>query len=98
MATTTTLLLSIRWCSYFIQSLTASVPVLYLLSSLKSIRLQLAKKRRVPAYIIFPDATLHQMILHKPQTLEEMGQLNGVGPQKLEKYGQAFLEVVKGFD
>ena len=66
-----------------------------LLSSLKSIRLQLAKKRRVPAYIIFPDATLHQMILHKPQTLEEMGRLNGVGPQKLEKYGEVFLNVIK---
>ena len=66
-----------------------------LLSSLKSTRLQLAKKRRVPAYIIFPDATLHQMILHKPQTLEEMRQLNGVGPQKLDKYGEVFLNVIK---
>ena len=66
-----------------------------LLSSLKSTRLQLAKKRRVPAYIIFPDATLHQMILHKPQTLEELGQLNGVGPQKLDKYGEVFLNVIK---
>jgi len=66
-----------------------------LLSSLKSTRLQLAKKRRVPAYIIFPDATLHQMILHKPQTLEEMGQLNGVGSHKLDKYGEVFLNVIK---
>ena len=66
-----------------------------LLSSLKSTRLQLAKKRRVPAYIIFPDTTLHQMILHKPQTLEEMGKLNGVGPQKLDKYGEVFLNVIK---
>ena len=66
-----------------------------LLSSLKSTRLQLAKKIRVPAYIIFPDATLHQMILHKPQTLKEMGRLNGVGPQKLEKYGEVFLNVIK---
>jgi len=35
------------------------------------------------------------MILHKPQTLEEMGQLNGVGPQKLDKYGEVFLNVIK---
>ena len=69
-----------------------------LLSALKSKRLELARKRRVPAYIIFPDATLHQMLLHKPQTLEEMGKLNGVGPQKLENYGEVFLKVVKEFD
>ena len=65
-----------------------------LFSALKSKRLELARKRRVPAYIIFPDATLHQMLLHKPQTLVEMGKLNGVGPQKLEKYGEAFLSII----
>ena len=53
--------------------------------------MELARKRRVPAYIIFPDATLHQMLLHKPKTLEEMAKLNGVGAQKLEKYGEDFL-------
>ena len=57
--------------------------------------MELARKRRVPAYIIFPDTTLHQMLLHKPQTLEEMGRLNGVGPQKLEKYGKDFLSVLQ---
>ena len=65
-----------------------------LFSALKSKRLELARKRRVPAYIIFPDATLHQMLLHKPQTIREMGKLNGVGPQKLEKYGEAFLSII----
>ena len=69
-----------------------------LFSALKSKRMELARRQRVPDYIIFPDTTLHQMLLHKPQTLEEMGRLNGVGPKKLEKYGQAFLEVVKGFN
>ncbi len=65
-----------------------------LFSALKSKRLELARKRRVPAYIIFPDATLHQMLLHKPKTIGEMGKLNGVGPQKLEKYGEAFLSII----
>ena len=65
-----------------------------LFSALKSKRLELARKRRVPAYIIFPDSTLHQMLLHKPQTIGEMGKLNGVGPQKLEKYGEAFLSII----
>ena len=65
--------------------------------ALKSKRMELARKRRVPAYIIFPDSTLHQMLLHKPQTLEVMGRLNGVGPQKLEKYGDSFLNVIKQY-
>ena len=56
-----------------------------LFSALKSKRMELARKRRVPAYIIFPDSTLHQMLLHKPQTLEEMGKLNGVGASKIRE-------------
>ena len=59
--------------------------------------MELARKLRVPAYIIFPDSTLHQMLLHKPQTLEVMGRLNGVGPQKLKKYGDSFLNVIKQY-
>ncbi len=69
-----------------------------LLSALKSIRLKLAKKRGVPAYIIFPDTTLHQMITNKPQTLVEMSEINGIGPQKLEKYGEIFLSIIKDFN
>ena len=62
--------------------------------ALKSKRIELARRRRVPAYIIFPDATLHQMLIHKPQSLEAMGKLNGVGSKKLEKYGEAFISVI----
>ena len=36
----------------------------------------------------------HQMLLHKPKTLEEMAELNGVGPQKLDKYGEDFLAIL----
>ena len=68
-----------------------------LFSALKSKRMELARKRRVLISIIFPDATLHQMLLHKPQTLEEMRRINGVGPQKLEKYGE-FLSVIIGYN
>lgn len=66
-----------------------------LLISLKSIRLKLAKEKRVPAYIIFPDVTLHQMLLQKPKNLEEFGRLNGVGPQKLKKYGESFINILR---
>ena len=62
--------------------------------ALKSKRIELARRRRVPAYIIFPDATLHQMLIHKPQSLEAMGKLNGVGSKKLEKYGKDFISII----
>ena len=42
-----------------------------LFSALKSKRMELARKRRVPAYIIFPDATLHQMLLISPKLLKK---------------------------
>ena len=66
-----------------------------LLTSLKSNRLMLAKEKRVPAYIIFPDTTLHEMVVLKPKTLNDFSKLNGVGPQKLENYGESFINVIK---
>ena len=65
-----------------------------LLIDLKLMRLKLAKELRVPAYIIFSDATLHQMVLHKPKTHDEFSRLNGVGLQKLNKYAEIFLKVI----
>ena len=65
-----------------------------LLTNLKSMRLKLAKELRVPAYIVFSDATLHQMVLHKPKTHDEFSRLNGVGLQKLNEYAEFFLKVI----
>ena len=65
-----------------------------LLIDLKLMRLKLAKELRVPAYIIFSDATLHQMVLHKPKSHDEFSRLNGVGLQKLNKYAEIFLKVI----
>ena len=66
-----------------------------LLSSLKKLRRQLAQKKGVPAYIIFSDRTLIEMSNLKPQSLEEMLFVNGVGKHKLELYGSAFLNEIK---
>ncbi|MCZ0931682.1 MAG: DNA helicase RecQ [Oligoflexia bacterium] len=66
-----------------------------LLSNLKKLRLQLAREKEVPAYIIFSDRTLIEMAILKPQSLEETLSINGVGKQKLELYGDAFLKVIK---
>ena len=66
-----------------------------LLSSLKKLRFKLAREKAVPAYIIFPDRTLIEMANSKPKNLEEMLSVNGVGKQKLELYGNAFLNTIR---
>jgi ATP-dependent DNA helicase RecQ len=60
-------------------------------SELKTLRLELAKERTVPAYVIFSDATLLDMIAKRPTTRKEMLEVNGVGHGKFEKYGDIFL-------
>ena len=67
-----------------------------LLSALKARRRALAEAQRVPAYVIFADRTLIEMAETRPQTLDDMARISGVGAKKLESYGQAFLEVVAG--
>lgn len=67
-----------------------------LLSALKAKRRALAEAQRVPAYVVFPDRTLIEMATQRPQTLDDMARLNGVGAKKLSSYGAAFLEVITG--
>ena len=62
-----------------------------LLSALKARRRALAEAARVPAYVIFADRTLIEMAQSRPQTLDEMARVSGVGAKKLESYGAAFL-------
>ncbi len=63
--------------------------------ALKAKRMELAREQGVPPYVIFHDSTLLEMLNRKPQTLNEMGQISGVGQSKLAKYGDAFLQVVE---
>ncbi len=58
---------------------------------LKALRKQLADQRKLPAYIVFSDATLRAMACLRPQSLDEFLGLPGVGPKKLAEYGEAFL-------
>jgi ATP-dependent DNA helicase RecQ len=67
-----------------------------LLSALKAKRRALAEEQSVPAYVIFPDKTLIEMVESRPKTLDDMARINGVGAKKLERYGRAFLEVMAG--
>ena len=66
-----------------------------LLTALKACRLELAREREVPAYVIFPDATLLEMASLRPGTMKLMAQNNGVGPRKLEEFGALFLRVIQ---
>jgi ATP-dependent DNA helicase RecQ len=55
----------------------------------------MAKAQATPAYVIFPDRTLLEMASAKPHTLDAMSAVHGVGAAKLQKYGAAFLAVIK---
>lgn len=63
--------------------------------ALKAKRLELAREQGVPPYVIFHDSTLLEIHNRKPQTLDEMGQISGIGQAKLQKYGDAFLLVIE---
>ncbi|MFS4438196.1 DNA helicase RecQ [Paracoccaceae bacterium GXU_MW_L88] len=63
---------------------------------LRAKRRELAEAQKAPAYVVFNDATLRDMAARRPATLDEMAQVKGVGMAKLEKYGDAFLEIITG--
>ena len=67
-----------------------------LLSALKAKRRALAEAAKMPAYIVFNDRTLIEMAERRPQSLDDMARISGVGAKKLEQYGAAFLEVIRG--
>lgn len=68
-----------------------------LLEKLKVLRTELARKQDVPPYIIFSDATLAEMAAYLPENEQELLKINGVGSQKLEKYGISFLKVIQQY-
>ncbi len=65
--------------------------------ALREQRLKLAHAQGVPPYVIFHDASLHEMLEHRPRTLEEFTTITGVGEKKLKRYGQIFLEVLREY-
>ncbi|WP_299501687.1 DNA helicase RecQ [uncultured Roseobacter sp.] len=67
-----------------------------LLSALKAKRRAFAEAAKAPAYVIFNDRTLIEMAETRPQSLDDMARIGGVGAKKLERYGAAFLEVIVG--
>ncbi|MFG2139492.1 DNA helicase RecQ [Streptomyces sp. NPDC048650] len=66
--------------------------------ALRAWRGRAAKEQGVPAYVIFHDATLREIATARPATTAALGTLNGVGENKLAKYGEQILGVLAGED
>ena len=66
-----------------------------LLEALREARLAAAK--RVEPFKVFHDSTLREMAVCRPTTDEEFLAIKGVGPAKLKKYGERFMEVIRKF-
>ena len=68
-----------------------------LFDELRKLRTKLAAANHVPAYIIFTDASLKDMCLKCPKTMEEFLEVTGVGASKAKKYGKVFTELICGY-
>ncbi|MBS3026138.1 MAG: DNA helicase RecQ [Dolichospermum sp. DET50] len=68
-----------------------------LMQKLRSLRKQLADEQAVPPYVIFHDSTLKLMAQMQPNTLDEFGNLSGVGSHKLSQYGKSFLAEIQAY-
>jgi ATP-dependent DNA helicase RecQ len=75
------------------QVLTGNDKILY--ETLRAKRLELSQNQEIPPYLIFHDSTLQEIVRHRPRTLEDFSRLSGVGAQKLERYGQIFLNLLE---
>ncbi len=63
---------------------------------LKAWRFEVARAHGLPAYVIFHDATLAEMARERPQSLEALSGISGVGAKKLQAYGEEILRVIHG--
>ena len=67
-----------------------------LFESLRTWRAAEARARGVPAYVVFPDATLAEVAALKPRSEDQLAEVKGIGPKKLEAYGAELLRLVRG--
>ncbi|MBM6702604.1 DNA helicase RecQ [Megasphaera elsdenii] len=68
-----------------------------LFDTLRAVRLELAKNEHIPPFVIFSDATLWDMAALKPDSLDAMSQIKGVGSFKLHKYGRQFVDAIQSY-
>ncbi len=65
--------------------------------ALRNRRQQLADEQGIPAYMIFHDATLAEMVENRPDSLVQLSNISGVGESKLASYGEQFLDVLNEY-
>ncbi|AGI33270.1 TPA: DNA helicase RecQ [Mannheimia haemolytica] len=68
-----------------------------LFARLRFLRKQIADLENIPPYIVFNDATLQEMAEFLPTSKVEMLEINGVGERKFERFGQAFMSLIKEY-
>jgi ATP-dependent DNA helicase RecQ len=68
-----------------------------LFERLKALRKQLSSERKVPAYIILGDVSLRQMARDLPTTLDDLGEISGVGAKKLADFGEVFVREIRDY-
>ena len=68
-----------------------------LFEELRKVRKQLADRQAIPPYIVLSDKTLKQLCAQKPTTLEEFGEISGIGEFKKAHYGKDFTEAIRMF-
>src|SRR5688500_20222082 len=65
-----------------------------LFEELRDLRLDIARRRRVPPYVIFHDTTLREIARAKPKTIEQLRHVYGVGDRKAADHGELILALV----
>lgn len=75
-------------------SIPQSSPDKQLFEVLRQLRRQLADEKNVPPYIVFSDATLHELVRIRPKNLVQMRSIYGIGDNKLQQYGQIFMDAI----
>ncbi|WP_316858977.1 DNA helicase RecQ [uncultured Cohaesibacter sp.] len=68
-----------------------------LFEALRSLRADLARELKVPAYVIFTDKTLHEIAIQKPTTRPDFLQIHGVGSSKQKKFADQFIDVIEAW-
>ncbi len=68
-----------------------------LFEALRELRMELSKEADVPPFVIFHDSTLREMARLRPTTIEEFAEISGVGRNKLQRYGDAFVSAIRRF-
>ncbi len=69
-----------------------------LFDHLRATRMEIARKQRVPPYVVFHDKTLREMAERVPTTADELLEITGVSNAKARKYGEAFLAALQEFE